>query len=110
SDISIYEDNRLKALKIYHPSYPYTIKFSYTKDYNGILSYPSWYPQTNFNISVQQSDYEISYPKEMQVRFKTHNTKNPHILVNEKTNIASFTTKNLKAYFYEPMSNGVMDV
>src|SRR5690606_32100966 len=39
SDGSIYEDSRMKQLTFLSSTFPYTIEYSYTKDYTGLTSY-----------------------------------------------------------------------
>lgn len=107
SSYSIYEDNRAKVLKINYPTYPYTIKFSYQVNHNSILSYPSWYPQADFRLSVQKSTYELSHPVDMKVRFKLNKLPIPAVQDENKTKLIRFSVHNLKAYAIEPLSAGL---
>lgn len=107
SSFSIYEDSRAKVLQINYPTYPYTIKFSYQINHNSLLSYPSWYPQSDFRLSVQKSTYELSHPSEMKVRFKLNKLPIPAVQGDDKTKSIKFSIHNLKAYAIEPLSAGL---
>jgi hypothetical protein len=107
SSFSIYDDDRVKFLKIFQPTYPYTIEFSYTKEYNSILGYPTWYPQDDFNLAIEYSSYSINYPADLNIRFNEYQTKKikEENLNNIKTVV--YEAKNLKAYEKEVMTAGL---
>jgi transglutaminase-like putative cysteine protease len=100
----MYDDNRVKFLKISETTYPYTIEFSYTVDYSGVLKYPSWYTQTSFNVSVEQSSYQIYYPENIKVRFKQNLNIEPICTNNNGVKSCFYESKKLKAFPYESLS------
>ena len=55
SSYSILEDSRIKSLTFSSNSYPYTIEYSYTQDFNGILTLPSWRSLKGYHISTEKS-------------------------------------------------------
>lgn len=71
SDFSIYEDNRLKLLKFVSISYPYTIEYSYSQDFKGLISFPSWNDIKDFGVSVEKSAYTIQKNKDYKLRYLT---------------------------------------
>lgn len=71
SDFSIFEDNRLKLLKFVSITYPYTIEYSYSQDYNGLLYFPSWQDLKGFGVSVEKSAYTIQKAKNYKMRYIT---------------------------------------
>ena len=80
SDFSVYDDNRIKSLQIYETNYPYTVDFTSVKDYDGILTYPQWTALQWFNVGVESSDFSISLPEELNLRYK----ESPLIKVKEE--------------------------
>ena len=107
SSSSIYDDNRIKTQTLYHASYPYTIEYSVTKEYKGLLGYPGWFPQNSFNLSVQHSDYSIDFPKDLNIKIKENLIKKNKEEINNQTKIISYNIDNLTAIQTEPMSVGV---
>jgi transglutaminase-like putative cysteine protease len=72
---SLYIDDRLKYARIVPSVYPCTIEFEYSVSYNGIISYPVWFPVEDENVSVQHSSFNVSLPDKMKLRFKEYNMK-----------------------------------
>lgn len=110
SSSSMYDDNRLKTQTIYHPSYPYTIEYTYIKEYKGLLGYPGWYPLTAFNLAVEQSDYTIDFPKDLTIRTHENLTKKVKEEINAQTKTIGYAVKNLSAIQREPMSVGITGI
>ena len=70
SDFSVYEDNRLKAARLTHVQYPYTVEFDYEISYNGLLFYPTWQPQDETNLSVENAKFQVILPLGLKFRHK----------------------------------------
>ncbi len=110
SDFSIYEDNRLKYLTFSHTSYPYTIEYSYTKEYKGFLSIPSWRPVPTFAIAVEQSAYTVRCPAFYEVKKMTSaGLHTDSATVGGKTEYR-WTCSNMPAFVHEPYSVGLGDL
>ena len=59
------------------PNYPYSVKYSYEmKLKNGIMSYPKFVPIKNFNVAVENAEYLISIPNDINLRVKQLNIQN----------------------------------
>ncbi len=69
SGFSLYEDNRVRVAELYHDAYPYTVVFEYERLYNGLINWPTWYPQDGEN-SVELSWFELNVPAAMPVRYR----------------------------------------
>ena len=69
SGISLYEDNRVRFAELLHDAYPYTVVFEYERVFNGIISWPTWYPQHGEH-SVERSALELNVPADMPVRYR----------------------------------------
>ena len=107
SDGTLYDDSRMKELHFLNASYPFTIEYSYDKDFNGYLMFPSWIPVSYYGMSVEQSSYSLKVPEDMKVKFLTSKlTKIDSTKVNRLVNY-KWAVKNFPAEEYEPMSVGL---
>ncbi|MGK6351177.1 DUF3857 domain-containing protein [Parapedobacter sp. DT-150] len=110
SDFSIYEDNRLKYLTFAHVAHPYTIEYSYTKEYKGFLSIPSWRPIRSFGIAVEKSSYTILCPPSYAFKKLTSaGLQADSVMMNGKIQ-HKWVCDNLPALVYEPYSAGLDNV
>lgn len=110
SNFSIYEDNRLKHLTFSHTSYPYTIEYSYAKEYKGFLSIPSWHPVPTFALAVEQSAYTVRCPTSYEIKKMTSaGLQADSATVDGKTQYR-WTCSNMPAFVYEPYSVGLGDL
>ncbi|MFC7526427.1 DUF3857 domain-containing transglutaminase family protein [Parapedobacter sp. GCM10030251] len=110
SDFSMYEDNRLKYLTFSHTSYPYTVEYSYTKEFKGFLSIPSWRPVPTFGIAVEQSTYVVQCPTSYELKKMTSNgLRTDSATVGGKTQYR-WTCSNVPAVVHEPYSVGLGDL
>lgn len=107
SDISIYEDSRVKFLEFLHTSYPYTIEYSYSVSFSGIRSYPSWYPASTWGYAVEQSKYTFIVPETMTFKYlKSKGIQTDSLKIKGKTQY-TWSCKDIAALEYEPMSTGL---
>ncbi|MFD2585082.1 DUF3857 domain-containing protein [Pedobacter vanadiisoli] len=110
SDFSIFEDNRLKLLKFASVNYPYTIEYSYSQDYNGLLSFPSWRDIKGFGVSVEKSAYTIQKAKNYKMRYLTsRNLPTDSVIIGEKVQY-KWKSANVAAISSEPLSTGIDNV
>ncbi|AZI27482.1 DUF3857 domain-containing protein [Pedobacter sp. G11] len=110
SDFSIFEDNRMKLLKFVSLNYPYTIEYSYSKDYKGLLSLPSWRDLKGFGVAVEQSVYTIQKSKNYQFRYLTSaNLKTDSVAIGEKIQYRWKSSK-VPAVVSEPLSIGLDNI
>ncbi|ARS40092.1 hypothetical protein CA265_10695 [Sphingobacteriaceae bacterium GW460-11-11-14-LB5] len=110
SDFSIFEDNRLKLLKFVSITYPYTIEYSYSQDYNGLLYFPSWQDLKGFGVSVEKSAYTIQKAKNYKMRYITSpNLQTDSVLNGEKVQY-KWKSANVAAVADEPLSVGIDNI
>lgn len=110
SDYSIFEDDRLKFVKFLSSSYPYTVEYSYTKDYKGILSFPSWQAIKGYNIATEKSTYIFQKNIGLAVKcLVSKDFKTDSSVVNGKT-IYKWSTKDLPVIEKEPYSVGIQNL
>ncbi|MGE6219577.1 DUF3857 domain-containing protein [Nubsella zeaxanthinifaciens] len=107
SDYTIFQDDRIKLLNVVGLSYPYTLEYSYSKDFNGILTLPSWRSIMGYHISTEKSSYAFQKPSNLNVRLLTSkDLKTDSALVKDKM-VYTWTASNLPAYTREPLSVGL---
>lgn len=69
---SIHSDGRQLFLAIQRTQYPYTVEISYNKEVASNLYVPNFLIQ-QYGEAIQSSDYELIFPKEAEVTFKSYN-------------------------------------
>ncbi|MFW0717995.1 DUF3857 domain-containing protein [Pedobacter sp. N23S346] len=110
SNSSIYEENRMKSINFVSLSYPYTIEYSFTKEFKGLLYFPSWRDLMGFGISVEKSSYTIQKNKSYQLRYLTSvNLKTDSIAIGDKIQY-KWKSQNVPALVSEPLSTGIDNV
>lgn len=110
SDYSMYEDNRIKLLKFYSTTYPYTIEYSYSQDYKGILSFPSWYAVKGYGISTEKSTYTLQKSPALKIKYlASKGLKTDSTNVGDKTQY-KWSGNNITAITHEPLTTGIENV
>ncbi len=110
SDGTMYDDNRVKSLEFLNATYPFTVEYSYQKDYNGYLNFPSWYPLVSYDLSVEKSIYTLQVPEGLTFRhLKSPGLKTDSSVVNHNV-VYKWTVQNLPSIEYEPMSVGIKEI
>lgn len=67
-----------------YPSFPFTIKYEWeTKCNNGLIGYPTFIPQMDFDQGVMEATYRIELPAGQQCRYRALNIEGKNIQVNE---------------------------
>ena len=79
SQISIYEDNRVKYLKYIPVKYPYTVEFTSEVIYRNTAFFPNWQPIDDFYLSVQHSEYKIINTADIELKVKKEHFSNFNI-------------------------------
>lgn len=110
SDGTLYQDDRVKYLDFMYTDYPYTIEFSYTVDYSGIRSYPTWYPASSWGYAIEKSEYTFRIPETMTFKYlKSKQIKTDSLKLKDKMQY-QWSCKNIPALEYESMSTGLKNV
>lgn len=103
SDISLFEDDRVKHFEPTVLSYPYTIAYEYEIRFKQNLMIPDWYASHTADLAVENSSYTFICKPEDKVRIKAFNYKGePEVVINEKLKSHTWTVKNLTAFKPEP--------
>ena len=68
---NLYDGYRVRVAQLHHGRYPYTVEFAYEVERNGLVGWPSWYPQQpgEQTYPVERSTFEVSLPAAMPVRY-----------------------------------------
>jgi len=77
---SLYSDNRIKVFDPEYATVPFTVEYSFERDYNGLLSYPDWILYDDYNIATEKSDFTVIIPDGFKFRYLERNIKE-HCLV-----------------------------
>jgi len=102
---SLYDDYRLKFYEYNSSKYPYTVEYSYEIEFKGLFYYPSWSPVSGRNLAVEESNFSVTVPKDLGVRYKAVNFEGETKVSsanNEKT--YSWQLTNYYAQEKEPLS------
>ena len=98
SGISLYEDNRVKAIEVIQNEYPFTVEVEYEMEYKGLLFYPGWYPYPDDHIAIQQSSFKAIIPSSLGLRYHAFNTDlKPEKKEAEGNEIYYWSAEDLKA-------------
>lgn len=110
SDGTMYDDYRAKKMTFLNASYPYTIEYSYEKDYNGYLGYPTWLPVGSYNLAVEKSSYTLEVPKNMKFRYLKGPGLKTDSSASDRNMIYKWSCQNLPAVEYESYSTGMSTI
>ncbi len=98
SGSSLVDDLRLKTGRFANAQYPVTVEFEYEIVYNGLLFYPTWHPQDEFDLAIETASFQIVLPENWVLRRKTFNIeKDPAIASAGTSKSYSWTVNNLPA-------------
>lgn len=92
SDISFFEDSRVKAHDFYYKAYPYTVEYETVIEFNNTYLFPTWIPQSFDGCAVEKSMYQIVCPADFSFRFKAYNYSGEP-LIEQKENKKTYTWK-----------------
>jgi len=88
------------------PSFPVTILYEYEASIkNGILAFPVFLPQDDYNLSVEKASFKLMIPDKTEVLFKAINMQSEPETNSEKGIITQlWKVQNLKAIDYEKLA------
>jgi transglutaminase-like putative cysteine protease len=76
---SLLSDNRTKSADMSHSTYPYTLEFEYEVQFKYLYSAPDFFLYRDDEVSTQLVTYSVSYPIELEPRYKLFKTGKPTI-------------------------------
>jgi hypothetical protein len=101
---SLYDDSRVRVIELYHDRYPYTIEIEYELEREGLINWTTWYPQYG-GQPLQQAQFELAVPIDMDFRFRTRNFQSqPKVVQKGRRKLLVWEVTNLPQLEYEPYS------
>ena len=107
SQISIYEDNRVKYLKYIPIKYPYTVEYTSEVIYRNTAFFPNWQPIDDYFVSVQHSEYEIINTAGLELKAKKENFDNYNI---QEISEHHFIADDINGIKYEAYTPGLKSI
>jgi len=107
---NMFDSYRIKKLTFLNTTFPYTIEYSYEKNYNGYISFPEWSPVDNYDSAIEKSVYTLQVPKTVAFRYLKSPALRTDSIQNNDRIVYEWTCQNLPAFEYEPMSAGIRDI
>ncbi|MBD2699392.1 DUF3857 and transglutaminase domain-containing protein [Spirosoma sp. BT702] len=107
ADYNLFDDQRVKAASFpKQPTYPYTVEFLIETTERNLMFYPTWMPQHQQNVAVEQSTYTVHMPAGLALRYKEMNLPTPGVVTDSPEGGKTYTWKlaNLPAVEFEPLS------
>lgn len=105
---NIYDDNYYYYLDPEYMIYPFTVEITYSFDFNGILSLPSWYYYDSYNTSIEKSLFSVYTAPDYKLRYRQQKIKDDVKPITDNSNIMyRWEANNLPALLSEPASTGL---
>ncbi|QHV95901.1 DUF3857 domain-containing protein [Spirosoma endbachense] len=107
SDYNLFDDNRLKAASFpKQPTYPYTVEFIIESTERNLMFYPTWIPQDQEHLSVEQATFTVNMPPGLALRYKEVNIPTPVVEETAANGGKTYVWKlaNRLAVEFEPLS------
>ncbi len=103
SEANLADDDRVKYHSFGQTTYPYTVEYETTVEYEGLFNLPDWIPVLNENIAIQNSSFKVIANADYQLRYKTYNyTGEPVITEAKKMKEYVWSLSNFAAIKDEP--------
>ncbi len=106
---TLYQDDRIKIFIPDIHSYPVTLAYEYDMEYNGMVTYPSWIPQSSYRVGVEKASFRIIAGKKDLPRFMSKNLDDPELSKEKDQHIILWTVSNLKPVRSEPLEGDMTD-
>lgn len=104
-DNSLIDDNRVKRHSFFYKAYPFTIEYTEVIRHKSTLFFPSWIPQGDEKVSVENSRFSMVCPAGYKFRFRSFNYSGEPLVTTEKDKtVTSWSTHDLPAILKETNS------
>ncbi len=110
-DFVLFSDDRVIAYEPQINTYPYTVEYDIETDDYELINYPTWLPQSKFDIAIENASISLVVPKGFKFNYLSRNLTDSM----ETKEIGSdeqykWSTHNLKALDYEPYNAGIEEI
>lgn len=107
SNVSLFEDNRVKVADLRKKTYPYTVEFEYEVEYNSLFFTPGFVAQPGENVGVVKAIYQITGPSGLIPHYKLYNTGVPESRPANDGVSLTWTFENLTPFQFEPYGSDI---
>jgi hypothetical protein len=76
---SLLSDNRTKSADVSQTTYPYTVEYEFEVQFKYLYSAPDFFLYRDDEVSTQSVIYSVTYPAELEPRYKLFKTEKPTI-------------------------------
>ena len=99
SDISLFEDNRIKVHDFNYGNYPYTVEYEVETEFNNTYGFPDFTPQLYEHASVEKSSFTFIMPEGYGLRYKAFNYATAPVITStlKGKKVMTWEVKNLPA-------------
>ncbi|AKD54453.1 DUF3857 domain-containing protein [Spirosoma radiotolerans] len=107
TDYNLFDDQRIKVASFpKQPSYPYTVDFLVETTERNLMFYPTWIPQNEEHLAVEQAMFTIIMPPGLALRYKEMNIPTPVALTSLADGGKTYVWKvaDRPAVEFEPLS------
>lgn len=78
ADYNLFDDQRYKSASFpKQPTYPYTVEFTIETAERNLMFYPTWMPQNQEHLAIEQAAFTVNMPPALTVRYKEMNLPMP---------------------------------
>ncbi|MCL3779193.1 DUF3857 domain-containing protein [Prolixibacteraceae bacterium JC049] len=106
---SIYDDNRIKTFNPRTKQYPFTVAYSFKRNYKGIFHFPTFHLYQGFNVAVEKAIYQIKAENLDDIRFNLMNIdQEAESGTEDKLQTKTWTFSNFHAMRPESMAQNVL--
>lgn len=107
TDYNLFDDQRVKSASFpKQPAYPYTVEFLIETTERNLMFYPTWTPQEEEHLAIEQATFTVIMPPNLTVRYKEMNLLSPGVSTATAGGGKTFvwTVSNRQALEIEPLS------
>lgn len=106
SDVSLFEDSRVKHYQPQVTAYPYTVIYEYEIKSKQSLNFHEWHPVRSTGVAVEKSTFSVVTKPDYKIRYKENNIQTPVSISSGEggSKIYNWKAENIKAIRYEPYS------
>jgi hypothetical protein len=109
SDYTLYEEERVRVAGLYHDIYPYTVEFAYEIQHEGLINWPTWYPQEE-GMPVVFARFDLTTPPGIEARYVVQGApREPAILRHEEKTTLRWEVREEPALVIEPFGPAWQD-
>lgn len=103
-----HSDSRIKSYDFNYTRYPYTVEYEVEEVIKTTFFIPDWESQPDHDCAVEQTEFSLSYPAAIPVRYKEYlmpeHVEKSTTKDEEANDVLSWKIKNIYAYIEEPCS------